>query len=143
MRRRSRQIGFTLLETLVAFSITSVSLGLLYQIHSASAQAVSRAVDFTLVSDLAQSLLDEAAAGNDSSSRERSGSTASGYRWNVLIEPYERGGTPARAESSRSQMAFSLQRISVAVSWGPEAQERIFVLETLKPVMAAADEETP
>ena len=52
-----RQAGFSLLEVLVAFSIFSVSLGIIFQIYSKGAQSARLADDYANAVMIAQSRL--------------------------------------------------------------------------------------
>ena len=70
MTRRDRNAcaGFTLIEILVAFTIATTSLGLLYQIHANSTATVLLSQDYQEATELAQSLVAARSATNDCAS---------------------------------------------------------------------------
>lgn len=124
-----RQRGFSLLEVVVAFSILSLSFGVLMQLYSTSLRNTTMATDYAIATELAESLLAEwttlAPAGNV----ERTGEHAGRYRWSVAI-----GQDSENAPDPPSIHPFQLQRVKVRVRWsdGEGTPERTVLLDTLR-----------
>ena len=86
MKRPGEQ-GFTLLETLVAFVILTLSLGVVLQIVSLSTRTSIRVADQHQALQLAQNLIDYELAQRQLEALSRSGETEQ-MRWESEVETY-------------------------------------------------------
>ena len=114
---QSRSVaGFSLLEMMVAITILSLSLGVMYQAVSGATRNVRADEKYAFGVELARSLLAENAKVPRAGISKR-GETAGGYRWAVLSTPVE--------NSSNKLKQGSLQEIEVIVAWddGPKVKE--------------------
>lgn len=136
-RRRDRhgQRGFTLLEVLVAFLVLAMSLSVLMRLYSASFAALAAAGRRQTALLLAESRMDEVLASLHAGLRGReTGTLQAPFRWSSEIEPFAfdapaEGRPPLAAQQARPPLG--VRRISVSVSWGRNATERI-TLTTLR-----------
>lgn len=108
--------GFSLLEMMVAITILSLSLGVMYQAVSGATRNVRADEKYAFGVELARSLLAENAKVSRAGISKR-GETAGGYRWSVL-------STPIESPSNKLKQG-SLQDIEVTVAWndGPKVRE--------------------
>ena len=120
------QCGFSLLEVLVAFSITAVTLGVLYQIHAQGAVAVTLAGEYAEALSIAESKL--AGVAVDGAGFELQGRSRGKYDWQVQLEDYH-GDDLTDAGSSALSLAF----VAVRVSWRSRNKPKHVALQTLKP----------
>lgn len=127
--------GFTLLEVLVAFLVLAMSLSVLMRLYSASFAALAAAERRQTALLLAESRMDEVLASLHAGRRGReTGTLQAPFRWSSEIEPFafdapafeRRPLAPAQARPP-----LGVRRISVSVSWGRNATERI-TLTTLR-----------
>lgn len=85
----NRMQGFSLLEVLVAFSILSISLGVLMQIFSGGMRSVQVAGNYSQAADLAETVLALAGTEWPVDGGGHSGNTASGLQWVLEVVPYQ------------------------------------------------------
>lgn len=104
---RHHSHGFSLLEMIVAISILSLSLGLLYQAVSGATRNVRTDEKYAYGVELARTLLANYAVVPSSGLNAR-GETIGEFRWEVQAYPIE---VPP------SMQPGSLQAIAVTVSW--------------------------
>lgn len=83
-----RQQGFSLLEILVAFSILSVSLGVLMQIFSSGMRSVQMASTYSQAADLAETILALSGTEWPVDGGGRNGDT-NGFQWTLNVVPYQ------------------------------------------------------
>ncbi|MCP8899364.1 prepilin-type N-terminal cleavage/methylation domain-containing protein [Gilvimarinus xylanilyticus] len=86
MNNLPRQIGFSLLEMVVAVAILGISLGMLYQAAGGATRSISTTEDYAYAVTMAQSLLANYSV-VDPEGVSASGSTEDGYRWQVSTKP--------------------------------------------------------
>ena len=143
MNTRSRQQGFSLLETVVAFAILSSALALLFQAHAKGTRLVTLSHEYAFATALAESLLAESAAISNSPSLERSGATGDKFHWRLISRPFQsrQDGKPSEPDSAIGH--FRLQFISVDVAWRHQDSDRSIRLESLKPLIEASTEDAP
>lgn len=122
--RRSRR-GFTLIETMVAFVILALSLGVIFGIFSDSLQAVQLGADRAHALALAQSRLVMLDMDGISDIGVTSGEDESGYRWRTDIHDMS---DPPLATGDTGAIPVE---IVVTVSWGV-ARPRSVDLTTLR-----------
>ena len=116
--------GFSLLETLVALAILSLSLGVIYQAQGTSVRAIAHSLSLQKVLLHAQSLLAEH-TGPHTQALPTSGTTADGLAWSVSRQPLElppllEGGPPV-----------PLVRLDLDLTWRDGGRERQMNLSTL------------
>jgi len=87
----SRQLGFTLLEILVALAILGLAVGVMMGALHTAAYGSRMAAERGAALSIAQSLLAAQGLGPGAFGA-RSGVTAQGYRWEVVVKPWAAGG---------------------------------------------------
>lgn len=121
--------GFSLIEVLVAFTILSLMLGVVFEIHGRLARALAVSDGYGRAAVIAESLL--ARAGTDPAlpPGEHRGREPGGYRWSVRIRPdtaLEAGDTSAAA------IGVVPMTVVVEVVWGDAGRERRFEARSLR-----------
>jgi general secretion pathway protein I len=124
-RSFSKSRGFTLLEVLVAFSILTVSLGVLFQIFSKGTSAVILGNEYSQAIIIAQSRL--ASAGIEG---EYNGEENETYRWTTTIRPYDSG------DDLETNFGISRREIEIVVDWYSQGKKHSVKLNTLKLIPA-------
>jgi general secretion pathway protein I len=110
-----RQIGFSLLEILVAFSILALSLGILMRILSGSLNNADVAQDRFHAALVANSIMAGAGTDYGLTPAERNGIHGDRFRWNLKIMPFVADDVPP---ATLKQQSTSLWQITVTVEWG-------------------------
>jgi general secretion pathway protein I len=129
MKCRCRDSGFTLIETVVAFTIAATALGLLYKIHANGAATAVLAGEYLAATELAESLVTELPITEPSIGFARSGVTSEKYRWAVHSEALSGENTALDERTAR----YQLRNVSVEVEWRSRDKERRIDLHTVKP----------
>ena len=124
------QSGFSLLEVLVAFSITAVTLGILYQVYAKGSTAAILAGEYAEAVSIAESKLSGAAVNGALPGFHFLGRAQDKYDWEIQTEDYG-----AYFEASNSSWTYSLLLVSVGVSWHSRNKSNRVDLKTLKPVV--------
>ena len=122
------QSGFSLLEVLVAFSITAVTLGILYQIYAKGSTAAILAGESAEALSIAESKLAGAAVNSALSGFHFQGRSQDKYDWEIRTEDYG-----IDYEAANSSWTYSPTLVSVEVSWHSRGKLRRIDLQTLKP----------
>ena len=117
--------GFSLLETLVAFTVAALSLAAILSLFSGATVSTVVGAEYGQAVDLAQSLLAGAAAQR----APDTGIEAQKFAWTVSVRPH-RGASVAGP--------LALQHIVVDVVWTSRGTEREVRLQTLRPAEAPA-----
>lgn len=125
-----RQRGFSLIEVLVAFSITAVTSGILFQVYAKGARAVSLAGDYAEALAIAESKLAGVSVSDALPDLDVQGRSRDKYDWEIRIDDY---GDDNPAADSPSW--FSLARVDVNVSWHSRGKLHRVDLQTLKPMV--------
>lgn len=118
------------MEVLVAFSITAVTLGILFQIYAKGSHAVVLAGDYAHALSIAESRLAGMSAA--ASGADVQGTSMDKYDWEVRVADY---GNDARDTDSPPR--FSLVQVDVTVNWRARGGLRQVDLQTLKPAFLA------
>ena len=122
------QRGFSLLEVLVAFSLTALSLGVIFQIYAKGAAATILADEYTLALAIAESKLAGAPVDDVPHPLGEQGREHDKYDWELTLEDYAVDGWNAGLPPS-----YSLVSVNVGVSWQSRGKLRQVSLQTLKP----------
>lgn len=124
---RRTEVGFSLLEVLVAFSILAICLGVLMRIFSGDGRLAGLAEEHARAIVHAQSLL--ARIGVESPIRPgiSQGEFEDGFRWHWNISPYQSNDEPLP-----DGFTFKPYWIEVVVEWGEADDLREFSLQTLR-----------
>jgi general secretion pathway protein I len=133
----SRQVGFSLLEVLVAFVILALVGTTLFRLFGASLNNASAADEYSRVAAFAESRLTMLAL--DLPLRETSdqgGSDDGRYTWSTKVEPYVAPGTSEDQARLAQLLPMRLWRLSIVVSWpGTPGNSRSITLSTVRMAM--------
>ncbi|MBM4199859.1 MAG: type II secretion system protein [Gammaproteobacteria bacterium] len=125
--RRCRQHGFSLLETLVAFSVLAVSLGVVLRIFGGGGRAAVLTDGYARATTIAESFLAALGTEKDLQLGRQEGILAGGYRWSVQVAPL-----PVQMERiSALNFPFLPYWVEVTVAWG-EDDRRAVKLKTVR-----------
>ena len=122
--------GFTLLEVLVAFSILTVSLGVLFQIFSKGTNAVILGNEYSQAIITAQSRLASAGIEGEFDDGEYSGEENETYRWTTTIRPF------GSSDDLEKKSGISRREIEIVVNWQSQGKTHSVKLNTLKLIPA-------
>lgn len=124
---RSRQAGFSLLETLVAFSILALCLGVLLRIFGGGGRLAGLSDDRARAIIVAESLLAGVGVQTPLQPGESGGEVDGRYRWTLRVSPYVPPGEPLP-----DQLQFKPFWVELSVDWGEGGEFRSFTLGTLR-----------
>lgn len=116
--------GFSLLETLVALAILSLSLGVIYQAQGTSVRAISHSLSLQKVLLQAESLLAEH-IGPHTKDLPATGVTTDGVTWTLVRQPVE---LPPLLEDGPP---VALVRVDLDLAWTGGGRARQLRLSTL------------
>jgi len=122
---KSKQQGFSLLETLVAFAILSLVLAVIFQIYSQGSLSTRLAHEYTEATIIAQSKLASAQTGDTSLV---SGIEKDKYNWVLKQKPHNY----ADVETGHYKRSYVSYVIAVEVSWKSAGKHRKVQLETVR-----------
>ena len=131
MRLRHRHRGFILLEVLVAFAITALALGVLYQIYVKGTMAAVLGKEYAEAVTIAESRLALLGAEEPLDNKTISGNEHDKYDWRITIQDY----VPAAIAESDLQPPLALKTIELVISWDSLGKPRSFLLHTLRPAL--------
>lgn len=124
-----KQLGFSLLEILIAFSILALSLGILLKIFSGGVNTAMVAEDYTIAVQIAESLMAKTGSEIPLKDHQSSGVENEKYHWSMIVSPFFLSGTSFDPKNVPAQ----LYKINVTVNWGDGASDdRQIQLTTLK-----------
>ena len=114
---------------LVAFTITALTLGVLFQTFGRGARATATAADYSRAIAVAESILAQAGAEEDLAAGEIAGETDDGFRWSQTtiehVAPMDEGADADRPLVMEWEVA-------VEVAWTRAQRERSLQLLTLR-----------
>ncbi len=119
--------GFSLLEILVAFSILSISLGILLKIFSSGVNTAIVAEEYTIATQVAESLMVRTGIETPLEVGVINGDEKEKYYWRVAMEKIS---NPVDDEDESSEFML----VKVKVWWGEDKYPRTVELNTVKPV---------
>ena len=125
MRRNPSEHGFTLLEVLIALTILSVALAMLFGIFSHSLSRSHETQSRLGARALATSLLAQADKTTAIAYGETHGRTSSGLDWRLDVSRY---GDDRDVQAWPAAVA----RVTATVRWGDHATGQTFALTTLR-----------
>jgi len=129
MNRASAQTGFTLLEVLVAFTILSLTLGVLLQLFGTGLRNAGVSEDYTRAVLHAESLLAAVGVEEPLEPGIRSGELEAPFAWQSTVTPFVQEGLDiGRLEAA----GITPYLVSVEVFWSRGQRTRSVVLETLR-----------
>lgn len=120
--------GFSLLEVLVAFSITAVSLGLIFQVYAKGVRSVVLAEEYAEALAIAEAKLAGASVPDAWHGLAKQGTENDRYDWAIRVEDYL-----LEEQGADLQSSYALQSVDVAVSWQSRGRAHQVALQTLKP----------
>lgn len=121
--------GFTLLEIMIALAILGIALTVILQQFSTGLKTVRVTRDYTNALIHARENLEEFCLAKKLSEKEESGEFEDGYKWRVVIAPYEE---EEKNEGSTEFLLLSMYTVTSMVSWEAGNKERKVELATLK-----------
>ena len=119
--------GFSLLEILVAFSILSISLGILLKIFSSGVNTAIVAEEYTIATQVAESLMVRTGIETPLEVGVINGDEKEKYYWRVAMEKIS---NPVDDEDESSEFML----VKVKVWWGEDKYPRTVELNIVKPV---------
>lgn len=125
---RAANAGFTLLEILVAFTIATTTLGLLFSIHARSTATVVLSEEYQEATALAQALIAQHSVTERGVAFTRTGSTEK-YDWAVRGSAH----SGATGDSGAQRPPYTLRDIAAEVRWTGRDRDRRIAVKTVKP----------
>jgi general secretion pathway protein I len=121
--------GFTLLEVLIAFTITALALGLLFRAASGGLLSVETAGKYEEAVSRARSHM--AAIGGDTvlAPGDSNGDDGGGYHWHLQITQEARGQAASNGPVAGAPPPV-LYAVVVSISWRDAGKDREFVLRS-------------
>ena len=123
-----RQIrGFSLIEILVAFSITAVALTIIFQIYAKGATTAILGREYAQAVAVAESKLAESVIYVNDNNKETRGTENDKYNWVADVEDY----TPA--DATDFVPVLELVKVKVEVTWSSRGKTHSVTLHSLRP----------
>jgi len=119
-----------LIEILVAFSIASVALAIMFQIYSKGTHSAILGKEYSEAVTIAESRLDELGLTLAMDSGGHQGLDLGKYHWSIRIEDFQTD------TGSDTPTPFELKSVRIDVSWQGPGQQRSISLHSLKPYIA-------
>ncbi len=110
----------------MAFSITALALGIIFQIYARGATAAILGQEYAQAVTIAESKLAALGVSEDLETYEQSGTEDDKYHWQIDVRDYE-------ADDPAFTPPVSLKQVSVEVYWDSKGRRRSIRLNTLKP----------
>jgi len=122
----SKEMGFTLLEVLVAIAVLGIAVTLVLQLFSTDMRAIVASEDYVSAAAKAQAKMREVLDDDALTEKSSSEATDDGYRMDVSVTSV--------AKERTENLPVDLLDISLTVRWMNNAKERSLTLRTLKAV---------
>ena len=122
--RNDREVGFTLLEVLVALLITGIALGALFQGTLGGIGAAELAGRTEEALSRARSRLAAAGRVGPLVAEDRQGDDGGGYRWRLRVAPL------AMHPPASGVQPLTLYAVQVTIGWSDGRQARSVTLDT-------------
>lgn len=124
---RNGNMGFTLLEVLIAMMILTISIVVIFQLFSGGLRSVKLSDGYTRAIFHARAKMEAALLAERLMEGETEGIVEEGYRWRLSI-------TPMESEEDSGVLSKSLQtlfQVAVDIIWMDGERERTFTIRTL------------
>jgi len=128
--------GFTLIEILVAISILSISLVVIFQLFSGGLKSSRLSDQYTRGIFHAKEKMEEILLSTEFSEEGAEGEFDDSFRWKSAIVRIE------QAEEEESRLPFNTFNITVDVMWDEGDKEKHFAISTMKVVEKKKDDES-
>jgi len=126
---RARQTGFTLIEVLVAFVVTTISVVVLMQVFTGGLKNLSRMEQVSTAAMIAESRMNVVGAIHPVVAGNLSGEDEDGeYRWEIIIEPW----TDPQGYVVPTEGVLNLYYVEAVVFWEVGDRERTYILRSLR-----------
>lgn len=129
MANRKHACGFSLLEVLVAFTVTALLLGVISQIYAKGTSAALLGEEYAQAVAIAESKLAMAGRTESLETSEYRGLEHDKFNWTLTIEDYNDEATPL------IDSPLHLKAITLEVSWESNGKRRSIKLNSLRPVI--------
>lgn len=130
---RSKALGFTLLEIVVAFTLMALIITVLLRIFSGGLQGISLAEDYSRATSIAESTLARVGADIELKAGAASGEVDERYRWKLELRPYD---PPVAVQAGPAPVPVTLPvvmwEVVVDVAWSEYGKDRSLSLRTLR-----------
>ncbi|MCC6345858.1 MAG: prepilin-type N-terminal cleavage/methylation domain-containing protein [Nitrospirales bacterium] len=123
---KQHQMGFTLLEVLVALGVLGIALLVIVQLFSANMRSLSASEEYAAAVVRAEGLMREVLDDEDLAGKSWSFRTEDGYLVDVVVQKQE--------EERIASLPVQLLDISLTLRWKRGTKDRSLVLATLKTV---------
>jgi len=122
----NKQVGFSLLEVIVAFSILAISLAILLNIFSSGVRTAGIAEEYIIATQIAESLMAKTGVESPLVIGQSSGVVADKYHWFIKI-------MSAPNLIAQKKTGFDLFKVQIIVHWGKtESNSRQIELNTVR-----------
>jgi len=128
--------GFTLIEILVAISILSISLVVIFQLFSGGLKSSRLSDQYTRGIFHAKEKMEEILLSTEFAEEVSEGEFEDSFRWKSKIVPIE------QAEEEASKLPFNTYNIKVDIFWDEGYKEKRFSISTMKVVEKKKDDES-
>ncbi len=129
----ARESGFSLLEVLVAFVVLALVATALFRLFSGALTNAGAAEDYSRAVLLAESRIEEAAAGKLTEGVQTGTADDDRLRWTVTIAPYFAPDVNPDLEKMTDSLQLRMYRISAQVAFaGTGGNERSVSLSTIR-----------
>lgn len=132
---RKPKRGFTLIEVVAAFSILALGLALSMQIATTAMRQTRQASEHTIAALHAQSLLDTTGVGERIEIGETDGEFDDGYRWHLIVAPYELGAEGLPEGLDPTTAPVQLLELTLTISWERGGQTARSEFRTLRAML--------
>ena len=134
-RSPRRAAGFTLVEVLLAFVIFALSFAVVLEILAASMRSTVRAQGATEAALLGQSLMDRVGTEIPIAEGSLAGTAPGGYRWELVISPYEATEDNLRHLELAEMTGTLLYWVDLHIEWGDDVRRYDTSFTTVKGVL--------